>query len=679
MKFPVSFTEYLPRLITLSAMCFAPVVTADEASHADDDNVERIVVKGQLLRAANSAYSTANFSEDLIRELQVSEPQDILEQVPGVSIRDFGLSGVADAITVRGFSGGGHGGDLGVVLDGIPLNEAMSHADGYVDLDVIVPLEIASMDVFKGPVSALYGNFNRGGLINVRTRRGGDYRLLDVKGGSDSTFDLQGAFGAEQEDQRVNLAIQHFRSDGYRPSSQTERTTVAAAWQWALSEHTEMGLSGRWHEADGDNASYVPQAIYEQDPYGIDPNVKGDGADKSFLTLRADLNHTFNENLTLLGFAYRTDQDFTRWFSRPSGNTWKQREEAYERDVYGAGVNLNGKQHMGDTTFTWVAGVEAFQETTDFRYHDGLNNRQYTAPAINDRSVELDTTSAFLQVDAEFSRYFIPSIGLRQDWFDGQCTLNGPETGNDPCEELNSLSNLSPKVGVRSGVTDSVQLRASWAEGFALPNGWVKFQSQANNLDPVTFEQTEVGVNWRPSTTFELDVAYYQLMSSGEVRTIAPGEYENYGKTERDGIEVSLRWQPIESLALQAVYGTADAKVARHSDPSREGNKVGGVADYSSTVSAQWYFLDNWNTNLVWRSVGGFPINASNTHYSESYDVFDLTFNYDANGDMDWRAYLKIENLSDEVYAPSQYVIGGTPVYGTAAPRRIFVGAQIDF
>ncbi len=66
-------------------------------------------------------------------------------------------------IVIRGFGNGGHGGDLGAVIDGIPLNEAMSHADGYVDLNVIIPLEIDSFTVLKGPVSALYGNYNRGG------------------------------------------------------------------------------------------------------------------------------------------------------------------------------------------------------------------------------------------------------------------------------------------------------------------------------------------------------------------------------------------------------------------------------------------------------------------------------------------------------------------------------------
>lgn len=242
--YPINCLSRLPKLFTITAVCLSFGVSASDKASAQDENIERISVKGQLLSSATSAFSRSNFTEDQIRDLQISEPQDILEQVSGVSISSFGLSGVADAITLRGFGDGGHGGDLGVVLDGIPLNEAMSHADGYVDLDVIVPLEIESMEVFKGPVSALYGNFNRGGLINVRTRRNGDYALLDVKAGSDATVDMQGAFGAEMDQQRVNLAIQHYRTDGYRPRSELERTTLAGAWQLDLSNRTELGVSG---------------------------------------------------------------------------------------------------------------------------------------------------------------------------------------------------------------------------------------------------------------------------------------------------------------------------------------------------------------------------------------------------------------------------------------------------
>ena len=665
-------------LTTLSALLCSNSAFADEAekNSKTPKRLEEIVVKGELIDSGASAYSVSSFDTETIRQLEVPQLQDALDYVSGMSIRRFGLAGVADAITIRGFGGGGHGGDLGVVLDGIPLNEAMSHADGYVDLNVIVPLEVRDLTVFKGPVSALYGNFNRAGLLKIDTRASGDYRQLDVSGGSDGLFDMQAALGASiGERQQVNAAFQHARSDGYRPQSDGDRTTIAGTWRADLRRGTEIALSGRYHTADSDNASYLPESLYLSDPYGIDPGAQNDGAEKDFGTLRLDLNQDLTERARLLSFLYTTQQDFSRWFSRPRGEAWAQREETYDRDVFGIGSSINAALSWRDVPVSLVAGVEGFRESTHYEYYDNLDNRRRTAPAINDRETELSSVSAFVELQADWHRLFQPSLGLRYDRFSGECSLEGPETGGDPCEKLNDLDNIAPKLGVRSAVHETVELRASYAEGFSLPNGWVKYQAQASNLDPVTYRQLEAGILWQPTDRVRVDLAAFQLDSDGEVRTAAPGVFENFGETERQGIEASLEWSPVDQLMVSAVFNRTTAEVQRNANAALVGNDISGVSDSSGTLRAVWEFLPGWQVDLDWRYVGEFPLNGANTVYSDAYDLVDLGFAY--TGATNWRAYFQIDNLTDEVYAPSQFVIGG-PVFGTGAPRQFRVGVQLS-
>ncbi|MEO1079199.1 MAG: TonB-dependent receptor [Pseudomonadota bacterium] len=662
--------------VALTLVAVHGSVYAQGSEEERDSAIEEIVVKGELLDAAASAFSTASFDTDSIRKLEVPQLQDMLDYVSGLSIRRFGLAGVADAITIRGFGGGGHGGDLGVVLDGVPLNEAMSHADGYVDLNVIVPLEVRNLTVFKGPVSALYGNFNRAGLLKIDTRASGSYRQLDVSAGSDGIFDVQGALGtAVGENQQINAAIQHAQGDGFRPQSENDRLTLAGTWRASFETGTELALSGRWHTAESDNASYLPEELYLTDPYGIDPGVQNDGAEKDFGTLRIDLNQNIGEDSRLLTFAYRTVQDFSRWFSRPRGDQWAQREETYDRDVIGVGSSLNTRTTLAGVAVNLVAGVEAFRETTHFEFYDNLDNRVRVEPAINDRETELSSASGFLELQAEVHPLFQPSLGLRYDRFSGECELQGPETGTEPCEELNDLDNLAPKLGFRSAITDELVLRASFSEGFSLPNGWVKYQSQAANLDPVTYRQYEIGLAWQPLPGLLLDIAAFQLDSDGEVRTAAPAEFENFGETERRGIEASMDWTPIDTLTICLVYNQTDAEVVRNDNPALVGNDVSGVADSSGTVRAVWSFLPGWQIDTDWRFVGEFPLNGANTFYSERYDLLNLGLAY--SGSESWRAYLQVNNVTDEVFAPSQFVIGG-PVYGTGAPRQFRVGVQFN-
>ena len=268
----------------------------------------------------------------------------------------------------------------------------------------------------------------------------------------------------------------------------------------------------------------------------------------------------------------------------------------------------------------------------------------------------------------------MPSLGLRYDSFDGDCQAVGPETGGNPCESLNQLDNFSPKLGVKSTWLDGLQARVSVAEGFALPGGWLKYQSQAANLDPAVYRQSEIGLNVAPNQRLEVDWAYYRLESSGEVRTLAPGEFENYGETERIGWELSLTWLPLDTLSVSGVYSRTDSEIEKGDNPAQIGNAVGGVADYMASASVGWQFLPTWQLDLAWRGVGGYALSAANDRYSDSYSLLGAGIAYDHPGSTAWKAYLKIDNLSDKVYAVSHSGLG----YATGAPRQLRAGIQFN-
>jgi outer membrane receptor protein involved in Fe transport len=638
-------------------------------------------VKGETLRAAAAAYSTTTLEAEEIQQLHVSQTQDLFRNVPGMHVQNYQLSGVADTIVLRGFGGGGHGGDLGVVLDGIPLNEAMSHADGYVDFNVIVPLEIDRLRVFRGPVSALYGNFNRAGLVAVETRKRGEYKDLDVSIGSHGSVDVQAALGLRvREGEYLNLAAQHHRSDGFRAQSQAERTTLAGRWTKAVTPDLEIALSARLHQADGDNPGYVTAAQFARDPYGKDPRAMNDGAEKHFGTVRADVNYAIAPEMKLLSFAYATRQDFTRWFSRPANATaWRQREENYDRSVFGAGTSLNGRTQTAWSPLNWVLGLETFRESTDYQYFDDLLNRARTAGAINDRTSRLNSLSAFTEVEAPVHRLFKPSLGLRWDRFSGSCEKNGPETGSDPCGPLNQVTHTSPKLGVRSDVLPELELRASWAEGFALPNTFAKYALGAANLDPNVFRQTEIGAQWKPRPGVSLDVAAYRLVSSDEIRTVAPGVYENYGATKRTGVEVSALWALLRDLDLSLTYGSAHSEVTASGNPALVGKRVAAVPRYTATASAAWSPVANWTGTVTWRRVGHYAVNADNSLVYGGYNTLDLGLNYRSTGAQPYQVYATLANVTDKVYATTASVIGGTPLFAPGAPRTLKVGVQMQF
>ncbi len=677
----------MSRIISRPRIAMTAVVQACllvSAAHADTTlvaQVQSVVIKGQALPREAIATSRTVIDAERIRDAQVDQPEQLLRQVPGVDVRNYNLGGVVNVIAIRGFGGGAHGGDLGMMIDGIPLNEAMSHGDGYADLNVIVPLEIERLEVFRGPVSALYGNFNRGGLVAIESRRGGSYTQLDASLASFGTVDLQAVVGAKLGPGQFNGALQLWRSGDFRSDSQYRRGTGAARWTLPLSASTQLSLSTRLHDGEWDSASYLLKRDFEAgNQRGKDPRVLGDGGSKRFGTLRADLEHTLSPDLKLLAFTYGTQQDYTRYFSRPlNASTWSQREETYERGVAGAGFSLNSNQRVAGVALGWVAGAEAYRERTDYLFYEGLTARQRPAAAVYDRTYRFDSTSAFGEITAILAPWFQPTLGLRYDRFDGGCDKRS-ETGGDPCAALNDLSHTSPKLGLRSNLMAGLDLRASRSIGFALPPGVAKFTSGGSGLESTEYRQNELGLSFK-STAVQVDVAQYDLKSVNEVRTVSPGVFENFGTTRRRGTELALTVTPMDALELSLVAARTDTKVTLNANPALVGKSIPGVPKSSATVGLAWRPAQGFGAALGLRRQDDIAVDAANTLVAGGFTTLDVSLHYQVRPSqgLGWRAYAKLDNATDRVYASNLFVIGGQQLVAPGAPRALRVGVQADF
>ncbi|MDO6426704.1 TonB-dependent receptor [Thalassotalea sp. 1_MG-2023] len=668
-------------MVSISASMSTVVLANSEIEQIEKESgkaIEVITVKGQALSRRNFSYSATEITSEDIRSKQVKDINELLEDVPGVSIRDYGLGGVASSTIIRGFGDGAHGGDLGVVIDGVPLNEANSHADGYVDLNVIVPLEVEQVTVYRGPVSALYGNFNRGGLLALETRSSGNYADIDISGGAFDTFDAQMAVGNERNEKHTyNVAAQHFTTDGFRPQSDVQRSTVSGQTRYKLSKKLEFGLSGRYHDASANSAGYVTLAQFEVDPYGIDHRVKNDGTEKEFGTMRADVGYVINQDTKLLTYAYTTQQTFTRWFSRGGAQaaSWRQREETYDRDVYGVGTNLNGVVSFGTYDLSYVAGIEHFNEDTDFQFYENLDNRKRVSTAEFNRRSTLISNAMFAEADLNVTKHFNLSLGLRADQFDGECERLGAESADAPCEELESVSNVSPKASIHYSVIDSLQFRASYSEGFALASGFAKFASGAQNLEVNEIKQYEAGLFFLPTANVELDVSVYDIQSSNEINEVTQGEFINFGQTTRKGLEASVKWQISEQFEVRGVFGKNDSEVESNLDLDLLGKEVNGVPDHTATLMLDWFPSDRLRLNTTLRYMGDYFINAANSSSADDYTVLDLLLSYNINVGESSKLFVRVDNVTDEVYASTVNGLGASP----GSPRALYAGVQISF
>ncbi|MCC6302782.1 MAG: TonB-dependent receptor [Gammaproteobacteria bacterium] len=640
-----------------------------------------IVVKGEGLDEANSAFSVNVISAETMQNIHLDQPYRFLEQVPGFSLGSYRQGGVSDVFSMRGFSSGGHGGDAAVFIDGIPLNEAMSHADGYADVNVLIPLEVQKVVVYRGPVSPLYGNFARGGAIALTTRKGGEYQNADLSFGQWNTHDAQIALGGTFGALETNIAVESYHTDGWRENSRYDKSNATARLSYDINDRSEVSFSLRAHGGQWDGPGYEPKDQFDDDDRRrlLAPNAENDGGEKTFTTGRIDYNHVLNEDAKLLVFGYSTEMEWTR-YSKFGYTPGGQSESTYDRPVFGMGASYNSKKSVAGYPSNWVVGLEYYGEDTSYQNYS-TSNRVRQVQNV-DRVFEMNTTSLFAQLDMDITPQFRPTLGLRYDTFSGTYENNDP--GGTPFkEDMNSYNHISPKLGVRSTLSDAWELRGSISNGFSLPADEAKYDP-ALNVDPVEIWQYEIGVSGMPTSTIYTDLAYFILDTSDEILEdpIGSGDFRNAGKTRRNGIEGEMRYTtPVPYMDVMANFTWIDSEIRKNSDSTVQGKELTNIPEYLVTLNLNYAPPAGLGAKASWRKVGPYYLTGDN---SESYDGFDLlnvgifyTQKLEENRSMRW--YLDVNNILDEVYAEAVFSGFGTTNYAPAPPANIAAGVSLSF
>ncbi len=710
--------RHLKRCVIAAALCgFGAGV------HAENVDLGSITVKGEGMREADRSFTVNTISRDDIAARRWENPLAIFEEAPGVEVRSIQGGSVGDFITIRGMTNGGHGGDLGFSLDGISLNEAEGHSDGYADTNIVVPLEIDSLTVYKGPVSPLYGNFARGGVMAFQTRKGGEYTDIHLSGGSWGTYDGQLAFGRQVDAPligplQINGAVQGYESEGWRDNSRFTKMNLALRASYMLSERSEIALSLRGHGA----RSYVPgnttgdqfEAGWEQrraqSPVHVSQN---DMAEKTYDSQRIDFNHSFSDNLKLLTWIYKTDMFLSRYETDVAPSTDPavcatlttgvgngsscQRELSHDRDVTALGFSFNGTHSIGNIASNWVLGAEYYdEETVERMWRTNSRDRGFvqgiTPRLERNRDYVTETTAVFGQIALDVHRYFQPTLGFRYDRIEQTGKLRtdvaAPVMRDTRANYDVSDSSLTPKLGVRSAITDNLELRASYAEGFALPSIAQRTDPNINNLDPTKFTQYEFGISGTPIPSVYFDLVYFMLNSTDEIITNPANAnlLENIGETDRSGIEGEIRYFPgaVPNLTLSAGFGFFDSELKSRADnPALEGLEIPRVPEYVANLTASYAPPSGLGGTLRWRTVGEMYVSNDNVGTYDGYDVVDATVFYTvpgANG-RSTRWYLEITNIFDEAYADGPGGANGVTsptTFNARPPASVFAGVMIS-
>jgi iron complex outermembrane receptor protein len=548
---------------------------------------------------------------------------------------------------------------------------------------------LESVEVLKGPSSALYGQSVLGGLVNIVTRKPVPDRFAHVQltAGSFNFLDPAIDVGGSLNSSRTvygRLAALYHTANSYVDYAYRHRYYFAPSLTWKPAAGTTLTLIGRLQRDNVRTGMPLP-ALGTALPningplsiHTYNGELSGNAQKQSQANQQFgyQLRHTMNEHLSL-----RQNARFA-WYQQDWNRVYYPSFLADDqRTLYRYPVNWQGawQNHEVDTSFEGhgsflkmehnaLLGVDFYRNPNTARgYSIDFNDPTQYEPldlykpvyGVNPiRPLSLYTSSdtvtqytgIYLQDHIRLPRSFTLTGGGRVDFARN-------ESKGSPNQ---NATGLTPRVGITWQALPSTTLYASFSKSFMPQSGMVYDGSIAGRfIAPERGQQWEGGAKsafWggRVMTT----VAVFQL-NRKNVATTDPSHPNFYlvtGQQRSRGLEIEATLHPLAGWNLTSAYSYINAEVT--SDTTLPAG--------TPTLNAPKNIFNIWTTYEVPRGFArGFGFGIGGRHYTDQsgdlansfqlpgYGLVDVSVTY-RRGPSQWQ--LNMNNLGNTRYWAGSY------------------------
>ncbi len=199
-------------ITAIIALASGPAVAADEATSLSETLWEEVIVSAAFVSTPRSitGSAAATFDASDINNRGIVFAADLLREAPGVSVNRSGPAGGVTQARIRGAEGN----HTLVLIDGIEVNDPAFGSE--FDFAGLTTGDLESIEVLRGPQSALYGSDAIGGVINITTPRRGDSNrgTLVAEAGSFATLRIGSSIAVGDDAVGLRFSAEHQDTDG---------------------------------------------------------------------------------------------------------------------------------------------------------------------------------------------------------------------------------------------------------------------------------------------------------------------------------------------------------------------------------------------------------------------------------------------------------------------------------
>jgi iron complex outermembrane receptor protein len=697
--------------LAVAAICsLASVKTAYAEEPEKTIQIAPIVVTGT--RTLQSSFDLP-IAIDVVKQEDIQDGQlqmtlsESLIRVPGITAQNRTQQAQDPQISSRGFGSRSAFGVRGVrvYVDGIPLTMPDGQGQpGVVDLSAI-----KSIEVMRGPFSALYGN-SSGGVIQLFTEDAPDTPEIGstVMFGSYNTKRqvINAAGIADGVEYLLNAS--NFESDGYRDNSESDKQQATAKFKFNISEDTKLTTLINWFDQDA------------QDPIGLDRarafnSSTRDGVvpaalnantsvSRSHTQVGFNFEHAFNENNKLSFIPYvgtrKNAQILTTSPTATTLATTNARLSEIDREFYGTDARWDNSGNLASMPYNVSVGI-TYGKSSDDRLDTNVLGLGLPISVLNRREENISTN---------FDRYVqgklavLPSVDLHagvrrtkvrlevKDDFTSGVGSNGNNSGSVSYEKT------TPVFGATWKVSPSVNLYANYGKGFETPTFIeAAFNTTAANatpnlsLKPSKSENFEIGAKAFLSDNTQANLTLFHIKTNDEIvtnQTLAGrSTFANANSTKRTGAEFSLDSDFDYGISTFFSYSLLNAKFDSDFTPTggtviQSGNRIPGT--YRSQIYGEiaWQYEPvGFMMALEGRHNSKVYVNDRNTDTAPSYTIFNLRAGFEQNlAHWQFKEYIRVENMFDKEYIGSVRVNDGNALFfEPGADRNYLLGLSAAY
>ncbi|SER52017.1 catecholate siderophore receptor [Pseudomonas sp. NFACC02] len=596
-----------------------------EAVESTDYKTERGSSPKYTAPLVDTARSVTVVPQQVLKDTAAVSLQDALRTVPGITFgAGEGGNPQGDRPFIRGFDAQGD-----TYIDGVRDTGAQTREI----------FDIESIEVSKGPNSAMGGRGSAGGSLNLVSKmpKATDFTDGSFTYGTDQTrrytLDVNRKF-LDDAAFRLNL-MSHEQNVAGRDAVNYDRWGVAPSVTFGLGTENRLNLSYYHMQSDDLPDSGIPYGfasptatahVHDKPDDGGNSNNFYGLKDRDFRKTRTDIatisfEHDFNEDMTLKN-TFRhgnsgqdyilTQPDDSKLNVNRYGTVWRRaNSRVSSTDTTTNQTDLFGSFQVLGFKNNYSTGIELTREKTRVSgYSNSTSALTNCSPTGTGNSVSgnctslanpnpddayggtitrnyattetaANTRSIYAFDTLELTPQWLINGGVRYDSFD--------VTANSPTVHAGSDTNFwNWQAGITYKPADNGSIYVSFATSATPPGGLVGEGQDGNpltagtatsDLEPETTKNYEVGTKWDLfDERLSLTAAVFRTEKDNTRVLVSSGTYQNAGKSRVDGVELSASGKITDKWQVFAGYSYLDSELVSSGLAGRNGVVTAGAA-----------------------------------------------------------------------------------------------------